>query len=190
MLERVARGLDPPGSPILLSEGQIRLWPTQPPRNMPMRTVMYKNREYHLAWLGDTKYGRRAKLQFKDGSKEFWVPAEAVETVGAITYARLRDGSWGLRADGSAVQTLKDYRRTGRGVAVTTRKGEVKYERPGKILWEGHDEHGQPVVLCAISGQAATDVCPECGRPADLVQDMEDGALKCYDCCDLPPQGF
>jgi hypothetical protein len=155
-----------------------------------MRTVMYKGREYRLAWLGDTKYGRRAKLQFKDGSKEFWVAADAVELCGAVSYARLRDGSWGLRADGSAVQTLKDHRRTGQAVEVITRKGEVKYERPGKIVWEGQDEHGQPVVLCSISQRPGTDACADCGRPTDqLYQDLEDGMMKCEECCDMPDYG-
>lgn len=38
----------------------------------------YKGRKYRLAWSGTTKFGERAKLQFWDGSKEFWVPLEAV----------------------------------------------------------------------------------------------------------------
>jgi hypothetical protein len=44
-------------------------------------TAEYKGRKYRLAWLGETKYGRRAKLQFFDGSKEFWVPADAVSVL-------------------------------------------------------------------------------------------------------------
>jgi len=38
----------------------------------------YKGRTYKLLYLGPTKYGRKAKLQFMDGSKEFWVDANKV----------------------------------------------------------------------------------------------------------------
>ena len=38
----------------------------------------YKGRKYRLAWMGATKYGQRAKLQFFDGSREFWADAAAV----------------------------------------------------------------------------------------------------------------
>lgn len=38
----------------------------------------YKGRKYKLAWQGTTKYGERAKLQFFDGSKEFWVDASTI----------------------------------------------------------------------------------------------------------------
>lgn len=41
--------------------------------------VSYKGRRYRLAWYGSTeKYGLRAKLQFTDGSTEFWVDAEMI----------------------------------------------------------------------------------------------------------------
>lgn len=43
-----------------------------------MQTAEYKGRKYRLAWQGQTKYGQRAKLQFIDGSKEFWVDATAI----------------------------------------------------------------------------------------------------------------
>jgi len=38
----------------------------------------YKGRKYRLLFYGNTKYGKRAKLQFWDGSKEFWVDAGKV----------------------------------------------------------------------------------------------------------------
>lgn len=46
----------------------------------------YKGRKYRLAWRGTTKYGERAKLQFFDGSKEFWVPAEAITVSAPRSY--------------------------------------------------------------------------------------------------------
>lgn len=39
----------------------------------------YNGRKYKLLYLGDTKYGLRAKLGFIDGSKEFWVDAAKVQ---------------------------------------------------------------------------------------------------------------
>lgn len=41
-------------------------------------TAEYRGRKYRLAWRGQTKYGERAKLQFFDGSREFWVDAGAI----------------------------------------------------------------------------------------------------------------
>ena len=40
--------------------------------------AIYKGRKYKLLWSGKTKYGRRAKLGFFDGSKEFWVDADRI----------------------------------------------------------------------------------------------------------------
>ena len=42
------------------------------------QVAMYKGRKYPLLWQGDTRYGRRAKLGFWDGSREFWVDASLV----------------------------------------------------------------------------------------------------------------
>lgn len=43
------------------------------------QTATYKGKSYRLLFLGDTKYGRRAKLAFFDGSREFWVDASKVQ---------------------------------------------------------------------------------------------------------------
>jgi len=43
------------------------------------RTASYRGRTYRLLFVGETKYGRRAHLQFFDGSKDFWVDAVAVQ---------------------------------------------------------------------------------------------------------------
>jgi len=32
--------------------------------------------------------------------------------------------------------------------------------------------------------------CAECGRPGALVADMEDGLMKHYGCCDMPPSRY
>lgn len=42
------------------------------------QTAIYNNCKYNCLFLGDTKFGRRAKLAFFDGTKEFWVDAAKV----------------------------------------------------------------------------------------------------------------
>lgn len=42
------------------------------------RTAVYRGRRYRLEFIGETKFGRRAKLGFFDGSKSFWVDASLV----------------------------------------------------------------------------------------------------------------
>jgi hypothetical protein len=39
----------------------------------------YNGRVYVLKYMGRTKYGERALLQFRDGSREFWVDAKKVQ---------------------------------------------------------------------------------------------------------------
>ena len=59
--------------------------------------VEYKGRNYFLAWKGTTKFGERAKLQFLDRSKEFWVDASAIKQATGVPqprkYGRFRE--WG-----------------------------------------------------------------------------------------------
>jgi hypothetical protein len=45
---------------------------------MATKTATYKGKTYRLEFLGQTKFGRKAKLAFLDGSKEFWVDAALV----------------------------------------------------------------------------------------------------------------
>lgn len=62
---------------------------------MATRTAMYKGRKYVVKFLGNTKFGVRAKLAFFDGSREFWVPAGAVsgDTGGGFPPRSRRGGS-------------------------------------------------------------------------------------------------
>jgi hypothetical protein len=43
--------------------------------------VEYKGRTYRLLWSGPTRYGQRARLEFLDGSKQFWVDAGGIRRV-------------------------------------------------------------------------------------------------------------
>ena len=51
-------------------------------------TAMYKGRAYRCLFLGATKFGRRAHLQFMDGSKDFWVAANLVTEGGQASTSR------------------------------------------------------------------------------------------------------
>jgi hypothetical protein len=42
------------------------------------QTAEYKGRKYRLLFIGQTKFGRRAHLQFFDGSRDFWCDASLV----------------------------------------------------------------------------------------------------------------
>ena len=46
-----------------------------------MRTAMYKGKHYRLDYLGNTRYGRRAKLSFFNGRRSFWVNADAIREI-------------------------------------------------------------------------------------------------------------
>jgi hypothetical protein len=47
----------------------------------PEQLAKYKGKTYRVLFLGPTKYGERARLQFMDGSKDFWVDARLVDVV-------------------------------------------------------------------------------------------------------------
>lgn len=92
--------------------------------------------------------------------------------------------------------------RTTQSYQVGTYKGR-KY----RVLWSGPTKYGQRAHLQFFDGSrdfwvdaAAVTICPprqrdgeddgvcaECGRGGHLVADLEDGLLKHYNCCDIPP---
>lgn len=60
------------------------------------RTAEYKGRKYRLLFIGNTKYGRRAHLEFFDSSKNFWVDAGLVsESNGKVYDNRIERESHG-----------------------------------------------------------------------------------------------
>lgn len=82
------------------------------------------------------------------------------------TYAKLRDGSWGIRVQGIVA--------SGAVVDVRKKSGETKREIVAAVLWTG-----QGVSLCSIAGSSAPRrerndglhyergcglVCDECGE--------------------------
>lgn len=60
-----------------------------------------------------------------------------------IAYTKLKDGSWGIRAEGTTVTT-------GSTVTVTKKSGESKRETVGKVLWTGNG-----VILATIAGSSS-----------------------------------
>jgi len=42
-------------------------------------TAQYKGRQYVLVWIGDTKYGQRARLCTANGVLDFWVDADKID---------------------------------------------------------------------------------------------------------------
>lgn len=42
------------------------------------KTAVYKGKKYRVLYKGPTKFGERVKLQFMDGTQEFWVDAHKV----------------------------------------------------------------------------------------------------------------
>lgn len=83
-------------------------------------------------------------------------------TTQAVTYTRLRDGSWGLRGAGLTA---------GASVTVRRKDGQERAERVGKVLWTGD---GVSLATIAGAGSSAGSsgsahrgpgmwCCAECG---------------------------
>jgi hypothetical protein len=97
----------------------------------------------------------------------------------SASYTKLRNGDWGIKVQGKV--------EIGAKVNVRKKSGEEKIETVTAIVFEGGG-----VCICAIAANQtegrSRNVCGECGRPGKLVQDLEDGIMKHYGCCDIPPQ--
>ena len=64
------------------------------------------------------------------------------------SYTKLRDGSWGVRAEGEV--------RAGQSLTVTKRDQTTKVETVGRVLWTGPDARtGEVVSLCSILKDSA-----------------------------------
>lgn len=97
-----------------------------------------------------------------------------------ITYTKLKDGTWGVRVSGETVAA-------GQTITVNKKDGTTKQETIKTIVWSGDG-----VQLCSVghahkSTATRGNTCAECGRGGKLVCDLEDGLMKHYNCCDIPP---
>lgn len=77
------------------------------------------------------------------------------------TYAKLKDGSWGVKVEGAAI--------VGQSIIVTKKSGETKSEKVSRILWTDGK-----TTLCAITQSAnghssgsRPGKCSECGTPCN-----------------------
>jgi hypothetical protein len=61
------------------------------------------------------------------------------------TYMQLKNGSWGIKVRGEAVET-------GQSVRVEKKSGEVQVVTVARVLWQSDD---QQTAICAISRSAA-----------------------------------
>lgn len=71
----------------------------------------YKGKTYRILYIGATKFGKRARLQFMDGSKDFWVGADLV-TIGASSSGQSRPASHSgrCRGCGGSIQDAAHHR--------------------------------------------------------------------------------
>ena len=89
------------------------------------------------------------------------------------TYTKLKDGSWGVRVEGTA--------KSGQSVTVTKKSGETKSETIGRVLWSGNG-----ISLCSVgqsSGNGSHSThrpgrCANCGGACDPKY------RRCLDCVD------
>lgn len=103
------------------------------------------------------------------------------------TFTKLKSGDWGLRIQGNAS--------SGQSVQVKRKDGTSESKTVGKVVWSGNG-----ITLATIAGNESSssgsrssgsrNCCAECGRPGRLVSDLEDGLMKHYNCCDIPPDGY
>ena len=96
----------------------------------------------------------------------------------SATYTKLKDGSWGIRIDGTAT--------AGQSITVTKKSGDTKAEKISRVLWSGKDaKSGKNVSLCSIaqsgssSGHGAKPgTCVNCGASCNPRY------RRCLDCVD------
>jgi hypothetical protein len=80
--------------------------------SMPIGKAKYKGKIYNLLYAGPTKVGDRAKLQFLDGSKDFWVDLNLIEKLPA---GGSNGGGTGRASDAQVNFALKLIQRASRG---------------------------------------------------------------------------
>ena len=85
-----------------------------------------------------------------------------------ITYTKLRDDSWGIRAEGVTLTS-------GQVVSVTKRSGESKKETVGKVLWTGDG-----ITLATIT---VTTVSTPTAAPARKMTASRKPRRDCGDFC-------
>lgn len=106
----------------------------------------------------------------------------------ATTFTKLRDGTWGLRST--------DRLTAGQEVLVEKRDGTTQTAMVGRVLWSGDgvtlasiaDDGSREKASNARGGRRSHggSICAACGRSGADTEDLEDGLVKHYRCCDMP----
>lgn len=106
-----------------------------------------------------------------------------------MTVIKSENPMWRKRNNDWVVQAPTGHKQ-GDVITVYKRSGEsqtVKCDRLVETV-DGYDFWY--VTKCDKNGKSTErEVCAECGKPGKLVADLEDGILKHYKCCDIPPSG-
>ena len=119
----------------------------------------YKGRDYYCRWVGQTKSGEHlCRLVSLDHAVDFWADC-----------ARPGESCDG---NGELAVLTKTY-------PVREYRGRQQYTTLGSIR--------DFLVREKSNRERGGAVCAECGKSGDLVTDLEDGLLKHYRCCDIPP---
>lgn len=121
----------------------------------------YKGKSYYVRWVGTCKTGAyKAHLITLDGSIDFWANCAQPHEYNQF------DGN----GDVAKIEKTYDPREY---------RGQIEYTTLGSIrryIESMKKEKSDPTV----------DRCAECGKAGHLHEDLEDGMMKCYGCCDIP----
>lgn len=97
-----------------------------------------------------------------------------------ITYRKTQRGDW---------VAFGPQRELKVGPVTVTKKDGTTKQEVVTGLGQPFDVKGVPHVYGYLKPKAGQGgaVCAECGKGGRLVADMEDGQMKHYSCCDMPP---
>jgi hypothetical protein len=105
------------------------------------------------------------------------------------TYAKLRDGSWGVRCvlDGDRPPQV------GEVVTVTRKDGQKRAETIAQVIWVGDDRDGNEVALCSTRNGASDTRTAEggsaTGRPAVQRRSHGGDQVVCRHCGEWTAEG-
>lgn len=113
------------------------------------------------------------------------------------SYAKLKDGSWGVRVKGARKAKVGDH------IEVLTKAGKRSYETVTAVLWSGadRDDQSKTCSLCAVeqvdsdfrsSSSSSRGTCMNCGEGRAVVEatDMSGCVGKVCRMCAREPMGI